>query len=109
MTPLVVLALVISAAFASWGDYLSKSWVDRGGWRLLTAAILVYEVVWPPWLFALKQRPHLGQMATIWCVVTALTAVGMGVVFFGEHMTKRQWAGVALGLASLSLMGGGEP
>jgi EamA domain-containing membrane protein RarD len=105
MTPIVVLALLASAAFASWGDYLGKRWVDVGGWKLLVLAILAYEPVCPLWLIALKRRPHLGQMATIWCIVTALVAVVMGIVLFDEKLTRTQWAGVALGLASLPLLG----
>lgn len=102
----VMLALLASVAFACGGDYLGRRWVETAGWRLLALGGVAHVTEYIFWLGALKHRPHLGQMATVWCIVVALVDIALGAAFFGERMTRTQWLGVVLGLASLPLLGG---
>lgn len=93
--------LLISAAFFSGGEFLSKKWGQNPGLGLTVAIMIVYMLGSLAWLPALLHKNELARMGTLWYLMTTPMTVLLGVVVFHEKLTGGQWIGVALALVAL--------
>ncbi len=99
-----LIPLGILIVFELIADILAKNWSMKGGWLLAAGALVAYLLGNTFWLFALKNGSGLAKGAVIFSIVSAVLAIGLGVFFYKEDLTKIQYAGVALGLLSLVLI-----
>lgn len=99
-----LIPLSILIAFELVADVLAKSWSIRSGWVLATGALLAYTLGNTFWLFALRNGSGLAKGSVIFSIVSAVIAIGLGVLFYKEDISKVQLIGVALGLLSLVLI-----
>lgn len=96
-----LIPLGILIVFELIADILAKNWSVKGGWILATGALVAYLLGNTFWLFALKNGSGLAKGAVIFSIVSAIIAIGLGVLFYKESLTKIQYIGVLLGLISL--------
>jgi drug/metabolite transporter (DMT)-like permease len=99
-----LIPLGILIVFELLADVLAKNWSLRGGALLATGALVAYLLGNTFWLFALKNGSGLAKGAVIFSIVSAVLAIALGVLFYKESLTKLQYVGVFLGLASLVLI-----
>lgn len=96
-----IIPLAILIIFELIADIFAKTWSLKGGWVFAGIALLGYMLGNTFWLFALKNGAGLAKGAVIFSVVSAVLAIGLGVFFYKEDLTKIQIIGVFLGLLSL--------
>lgn len=96
-----LIPLSILIVFELIADILAKNWSERGGWILATGALIAYLLGNTFWLFALKNGSGLAKGAVIFSIVSAVLAIGLGIIFYKETMSRTQLIGVLLGLISL--------
>ena len=99
-----LIPLGILIIFELIADIFAKSWSLKGGWVLATCALIAYLLGNTFWLFALKNGSGLAKGAVIFSIVSAVIAIGLGVLLYKETITKVQLIGVVLGLLSLILI-----
>lgn len=99
-----IIPLSILIIFELIADILAKNWSLKGGWILATGALLGYLIGNTFWLFALKNGSGLAKGALIFSIVSAVLAIGLGVFFYKEELTRLQITGVILGVLSLILI-----
>jgi drug/metabolite transporter (DMT)-like permease len=99
-----LIPLGILIVFELIADILAKNWSIKGGWILAGGALTAYLLGNTFWLFALKNGSGLAKGAVIFSIVSAVLAIGLGVFFYKEGLTKLQYIGVVLGLLSLILI-----
>ncbi len=96
-----LIPLGILIVFELIADILAKNWSIKGGWVLAGGALIAYLLGNTFWLFALKNGSGLAKGAVIFSIVSAVLAIGLGVLFYKETLTRMQIIGVLLGLVSL--------
>jgi drug/metabolite transporter (DMT)-like permease len=96
-----LIPLGILIVFELIADVFAKNWSLKGGSLLAMGALLGYLLGNTFWLFALKNGSGLAKGSVIFSVVSALLAIGLGVFFYKEDLTKLQYVGIALGFVSL--------
>lgn len=77
--------------------YRSLRSISRQDWKWITAAGLLSSF-FPPFLFALAQTEIDSGVTSIFNSVVPLLTTGVGIMFFGALVTRRQILGVAIGL-----------
>lgn len=77
--------------------YRSLRSISRQDWKWITAAGLLSSF-FPPFLFALAQTEIDSGVTSIFNSVVPLLTTGVGIMFFGALVTRRQVLGVAIGL-----------
>ncbi len=101
----VVLAVVMSAVGIA-GDYFLKRASQRES-PLATGTFLfglaLYASTAFAWVFIMRDL-KLATIGVIYSVSMVLLLAGMGVVFFGESLSRTEQAGIALAVAALILM-----
>jgi drug/metabolite transporter (DMT)-like permease len=106
-TMAVVVAVVMSAVGIA-GDYFLKraSGQDSplaSGWFL--AGLVLYASTAFAWVFVMRHL-KLATIGVIYSVAMVLLLAGMGVLFFGESLSRSEIAGIALAILSLFLLAG---
>ncbi len=99
-----LIPLSILIIFELIADIFAKNWSLKGGWHLAAIALAAYLLGNTFWLFALKNGSGLAKGAVIFSIVSAVLAIGLGILFYKETLTKLQTIGVLLGLVSLILI-----
>lgn len=74
----------------------------RSPW--LAAGALVYTGTAFGWVLAMRHL-KLASIGTVYCVSTVLLLTALGTIVFRETLSGREFAGVALALVSLLLLG----
>lgn len=93
--------LVFSALFIALGDFSSKLWADNPKTSLLILTVILYLGSSLLWLPALLKRNELAILGTAWSLLTILGTVLIGVLFFDEELSSKNWLGVALACISV--------
>ena len=99
-----LIPLSILIGFELVADILAKNWSEKGGGVLAIGALVAYLLGNTFWLFALKNGSGLAKGAVIFSIVSALLAIGLGILFYKETLNKLQIIGVLFGLISLVLI-----
>ncbi len=103
---LAVVAAVVMSAVGIAGDYFLKRASERDR-PLATADFLVGLVLYAStafaWVFVMRHL-KLATIGVIYSVSMVLLLAGMGVLFFGESLSRSEVAGIALAIASLVLL-----
>jgi drug/metabolite transporter (DMT)-like permease len=104
-TVAVVAAAVMSGVGIA-GDYFLKRASERGsplatGWFL--AGLVLYASTAFAWVFVMRHL-KLATIGVIYSVSMVLLMAGMGVLLFGESLSRSEAAGIALAIASLFLL-----
>ena len=97
------LLLGISASGVITGDYFAKLWStnQRGLFILLSiAGYAVSSLFYIPTLL----RGGLVVTSIIWCVLSIIGFLFIGVYMFHESLSGLQWVGVGLGITSLIVL-----
>jgi drug/metabolite transporter (DMT)-like permease len=101
----VVLAVVMSGVGIA-GDYFLKRASERD-MPLTTGAFLVglalYGSTAFAWVFVMRYL-KLATIGVIYSISMVLLLAGMGVLFFGESLSRTELAGIALAIAALVLL-----
>jgi drug/metabolite transporter (DMT)-like permease len=87
-------------------DFLGKKWTLHKKSFLFTASLSLYVIGNAFWIFAILNGVGLARGAVIYAIAQEILAVSMGVAYFKEDLSKRQWLGMLLGLFTILLMGG---
>jgi multidrug transporter EmrE-like cation transporter len=103
---LAVVAAVVMSGVGIAGDYFLKRASERDR-PLATADFLVGLVLYAStafaWVFVMRHL-KLATIGVIYSVSMVLLLAGMGVLFFGESLSRSEVAGIALAIASLVLL-----
>ena len=97
------LLLGISASGVITGDYFAKLWStnQRGFFVCLSiAGYVVSGLFYVPTLV----RSGLVVTSVIWCVLSIIGFLFIGVYMFHESLTGLQWVGVSFGITSLIVL-----
>lgn len=86
-------------------DFLGKEWTLRKKSVLFAASLSMYVIGNVFWLFSVLNGVGLGRGSMIFAVGQELSSVTMGVIYFKEILSKRQWIGMLLGFFTIVLMG----
>lgn len=91
---LAQIALKYSARFDAWGGRWLA--VTAAGAAMYGASFLIYSF--------LLRKEDLSRISPIMTSAVALIVVLAGTLLFGEEMTARRGAGIALGIAAIVLL-----
>jgi drug/metabolite transporter (DMT)-like permease len=105
-TVAVVVAVVMSGVGIA-GDYCLKRASGRESplstWWFL-AGLVLYASTAFAWVFVMRHL-KLATIGVIYSISMVLLLAGMGVLFFGESLSRTEVAGIALAVAALFLLG----
>lgn len=87
-------------------DFLGKQWTLYKKSILFSASLLLYVIGNVFWLYAVLNGVGLARGAIIYAVGQEIAAVLMGVAYFKEKLSRKQWVGMLLGLITITLMSG---
>lgn len=85
-------------------DVFAKQWSISNKPILWVAAILAYVLGNVFWLFALKNGAGLARGTVLFSIASEILTIMVGVLYFREHLTTIQTAGIILGIISLVLI-----
>lgn len=97
------LILVVIVEFIA--DVLAKSYASTARTLHMAGALLFYMAATALWLTVLRDGMDLGRGIIIFSVLSAAMGCFVGLVLFGETLTRTQWFGIFLGLLSVYLLG----
>jgi drug/metabolite transporter (DMT)-like permease len=101
----VVVAVVMSAVGIA-GDYFLKRASGRphplATWTFL-AGLLLYASTAFAWVYVMRHL-KLATIGVIYSVSMVLLLAGMGVLFFGETLSRSEVVGIVLAIAALFLL-----
>lgn len=85
------------------GDYYLKKWSLTQHWSMFAWGLLFYFGGSSFWAWALRYE-NLSRAIGIFFVVNVLIAVGVGVILFGESLSRVHWIGIGFGVLSILLL-----
>lgn len=100
------LIVVLLAMLGVTGDFFLKkagmgpAYADL---KLFFIGWLLYASTGPGWFFVMKHM-KLANLGMIYSVVTVVSLAAIGALWFGESLTRREIAGLALGALSIILL-----
>jgi drug/metabolite transporter (DMT)-like permease len=101
----IVVAVVMSGVGIA-GDYFLKRASEQSQ-PLTTGTFLVGLVLYAStafaWVFVMRHL-KLATIGVIYSIAMVLLLAGMGMLFFGESLSRSEIAGIALAIASLVLL-----
>ena len=98
------LAIILSG-FGVLGDYFLKraGQTNTLGIKSFLVGVLIYILLAFGWTYTLKHI-KLSTLGVIYAVTTSILLVGVGVIFFKEHLAVREIIGIILALLSLTFL-----
>ena len=90
--------------FESLADVFAKEFSLHNKLWMAVVSIALYVVANSSWLMSLRDQSTLTVSANIFSVSSGILALLIGVFLYGEALSIRQGAGVALGILSLILL-----
>ena len=87
-------------------DFLGKKWTLHRKSILFIGSLSLYVIGNAFWLFAVLSGSGLARGITLFAVGQEMAAVAMGVAYFKEKLTRKQYAGLLLGFITILLIGG---
>ncbi len=97
---------LFTAAVVIWGDYLLKLAADRGMSimsPLVIAGCALYAGSALLWFYALH-HVTLSMAGVAYSMLTLLALCAIGVLYFGETLYLREYAGIACAILAMVLM-----
>jgi len=98
--PMILLLLCELAA-----DFLGKKWSLHKKKNLFTASLSLYVIGNVFWIVAILNGVGLARGAVIYAVAQEVLAIFMGIAYFKESLSKRQWIGILLGFFTITIIG----
>lgn len=97
------LLVILSSMAVIWGDYFAKYWSTNQKTIFYLLGILGYFLAG---FFYIPSLLKEGLIITsvLWQVITTVGLLVIGVAIFHETLTALQWAGVGLGIASVTVL-----
>lgn len=100
-----IIPIVILVVFEAIADILAKEWsLGQHSFSLALLALLAYMIGNSSWLIALKYGSGLARGAIIFSVASAILASAIGLIFYKEHLSHMQMAGVIVGILAIFLL-----
>jgi drug/metabolite transporter (DMT)-like permease len=99
--------LLAAIGIALVGDVMIKKAADGAPIWLLYIALIPYSATVLPWYMLMRSQRLSVIAGVIYPVAQMLIHITLGVVFFGERMTAREWAAGAIALTALLVLGRG--
>jgi len=99
----VIRLIAVVAACEVTGDLLLKYWAETNDIRLMTGGLATYLVSLVFFAFALK-RGQLAVIVAFWVAIALVLMAVLGWLLFGEKLSPRNAAGIALVLIALFLL-----
>lgn len=99
-----ILPISLVIIFELIADIIAKEYSIKGSWHLWLFAILTYVVVNVFFLWGLKSGAGLARGAVIFSVGSAIGAIIIGVLVYGETTNKLQLLGMVFGILSIALI-----
>jgi multidrug transporter EmrE-like cation transporter len=95
--------ITVAAACEVIGDLLLKYWAEANDIRLMFGGLAIYLVSLVFFAFALK-RGQLAVIIAFWVAIALVLMAVLGWLLFGEKLSPRNAAGIALVLIALFLL-----
>ncbi|MDP3731273.1 MAG: hypothetical protein Q8R34_02145 [bacterium] len=100
-----IIPLLVLIVFELVADIFAKEWsLGRRSIAYAVLALLAYMLANTSWLIALKNGSGLARGAILFSIASAILATGIGLIFYKEHLSMIQIAGVLLGIFSIFLI-----
>lgn len=80
------------------GEFASKAWASSQSAQTGLLAFTAYAISNLCWLGIMAHTNKLTLMSTLWEVGCIVLAALVGVLFYGETLTTKQWIGYVLAL-----------
>ena len=96
--------LIGSAIFFAIGEFLSKKFALAPSFVYVMVIIVVYSFGVLAWLPAILQKNQLSITGTIWSVLSLLTTVVIGILFFGERLNIIGIIGIIFAVVAVVLL-----
>ena len=87
-------------------DFLGKQWTLYKKSILFGASLSFYVIGNSFWLFAVLNGVGLARGAVLFAVGQEIASVLMGVAYFKEKLSRKQWLGMMLGFITIAIAGG---
>lgn len=98
----IFLVLAVVSVLAAVGDYFSKRWADgTAGGHSVTVALVCYCMCTCLWFPVIRYGKDLSRITSMWVIVTMLSGVLMGTLFFNERLTTVNIVGIVFGLLGI--------
>jgi multidrug transporter EmrE-like cation transporter len=98
--------LILGVIAGVTGGYYSKRWAMGHSRDALWIASAAYIATLPPWFLILRNGRDLARMGMLWTLFDMIFVALCGLLVFHEHLSGRQWAGVATAVVAFSLLSG---
>ena len=100
-----IIPLSILIFFEMVADIFAKEW-SLGNRSLFYAvlSLFAYLLANTSWLIALRYGSGLARGAIVFSVASAILASLIGIIFYKEHLSHIQIAGIVIGIVSIILI-----
>jgi len=100
-----IIPLAVLIFFEAIADIFAKEWsLGNRSFFYAILSLTSYLIANSSWLIALKYGSGLARGAIIFSVASAILASVIGLVFYKEHLSPIQLAGVLLGIFAIVLI-----
>jgi len=99
----VIRLIAVAAACEVTGDLLLKYWAETNDIKLMAGGLATYLVSLVFFAFALK-RGQLAVIVAFWVAIALVLMAVLGWLLFGEKLSPRNAAGIAMVLIALFLL-----
>jgi len=96
--------IVFAIIFNSFGEYFSKIWGNTQNILYAILTVLVYSISNVCWLGLMSHKNSLVLLSMLWVIVVAILSIIVGVGFFNETLSVRQWIGIAISMVAIFLL-----
>lgn len=86
------------------GDFFGKQWTLHKKSILFFTSLSFYVIGNAFWLFSILNGVGLARGTILFAVGQEIAAIAMAIIYFKETLNKKQWAGMMLGLISITLV-----
>jgi multidrug transporter EmrE-like cation transporter len=83
------------------GECVSKKWGSDPCWKwaILNMCLSAFNTLL--WLFSLLKLNEVGRLGSIWCLLSAVIVIALGIFVFNEPLTTKRIIGFGLALVSM--------
>ena len=86
------------------GEWLSKHYAITPTPLMGTLVVLAYSLGAFFWLPAIQRMQTLSIIGTVWCILSLVTTLSIGLFVFNEHLSICQWFGIGLSFVVIVLL-----
>ena len=99
-----IIWLAISAVFFAAGEFLSKEFALSPKLLYIVLILIIYSLGVLAWLPAILQKNSLSVVGTMWSVLSLLTTILLGVLFFKEKLSILGVIGIIMAVLAITLL-----